>query len=41
MPLGDDGRGGGRWVTTMQIWHWRAKRYVKRRDGKPFRFRIS
>lgn len=31
----------GRWVTVSRVWHWRAKRYIYRRDGKPFRFRIG
>ncbi|TWT45837.1 hypothetical protein RAS1_22720 [Phycisphaerae bacterium RAS1] len=29
-----------RWVTVMKVWHYRAKRFIRRRDGKPFRFPI-
>ena len=33
-------RDSGRWITVERVWHWRAKRYITRRDGKPFRFRL-
>lgn len=29
-----------RWVTVDEVWHWRAKRFIRRRDGLPFRFRV-
>ncbi|QDT83108.1 hypothetical protein MalM14_07390 [Gimesia chilikensis] len=28
------------WVTKDRIWHKRAKRFITRKDGKPFRFPI-
>ena len=27
-----------RWVTVWQVWHWRAKKYIRPHDGQPFRF---
>lgn len=35
------GRKGGRWISKMTVWHVRARRFIRRRDGKPFRFLIG
>lgn len=32
---------GTRWVTKDTVWHVRAKRFIRRRDGQPFRFPIG
>lgn len=32
--------GGARWITKLEVWHVRAKRYIRRHDGKPFKFRV-
>ena len=29
-----------RWVVVWEVWHWRAKRYIRRHDGLPFRFPV-
>lgn len=29
------------WVTVDKVWHVHAKRYITRKDGKPFRFPIK
>ena len=29
------------WITKMEVWHVRAKRFIRRRDGKPFRFKLK
>jgi hypothetical protein len=31
---------GVRWISKQEVRHWRSGRMMKRRDGKPFRFRI-
>lgn len=33
--------GGERWVCAQEVWHARGKRFIKRKDGKPFRFPIK
>ena len=30
-----------RWITVMEIKHWRSGKMIRRRDGKPFRFPLS
>jgi len=32
--------GAVRWVRVYQVWHVRAKRYIRRKDGEPFVFRV-
>ena len=34
-------RSGKRWISKMEVWHRRAGRMIRRRDGKPFRFPIG
>jgi hypothetical protein len=29
-----------RWVRVWRVWHWRAKRYIYRKDGLPFVFPV-
>lgn len=29
-----------RWIVSEEVWHVRAKRYIRRHDGLPFRFPI-
>jgi len=29
-----------RWVCKHAVWHWRAKRFIFRKDGQPFRFPV-
>lgn len=40
IPPKNPGRKIVRWVVVEQVWHVRAKRYIRRRDGQPFRFPI-
>lgn len=30
----------GRWIRKYQVWNVKAKRYIRRKDGKPFVFWI-
>lgn len=32
---------GTRWITKDTVWHVKAKRYIRRRDGKPFKFPVK
>ena len=34
-------RDGGDWIIAWRVWHVRARRYIYRRDGKPFRFKVK
>ena len=29
-----------RWITKWEVRHWRSKKMMRRKDGKPFRFRV-
>jgi hypothetical protein len=31
---------GFRWVRCRQIWHWRKKAYIRRKDGQDFVFLV-
>jgi hypothetical protein len=30
-----------KWITKMEVKHWRSGKMMKRKDGKPFKFRIN
>jgi hypothetical protein len=29
-----------RWIVKDTVWNWKARRFIVRRDGQPFRFPI-
>lgn len=32
--------GNIRWVRKPKVWHWRAKKYIFRKDGRDFLFPV-
>ena len=41
LPMQKQPKRDPKWITKMEVKHWRSGKMIRRKDGKPFKFRIS